>query len=101
MKEQSLTFGRDQELYIHTPMGLIVITRIKVESDRKLRFRMPDFCTAFKGKKEELLKTNLVEERNGKLYPKFHLLAPVVGPDGELQGLVQPAALRLKETSDV
>ena len=97
MKEQSLTFSKDGEMYIHTPMGLIVITRIKVESDRKLRFRMPEFFTAFKGKKEELLKFNLVEEKDGKLFPKFQLLAPVVGSEGELQGFVPPAALRLKE----
>lgn len=101
MKEQTLAFRPGQPIFIHTPLGLIEIRKTEGkpgEGYRKVRFTLPEFMTAFIGEKDDLKKTeHVATDADGRLIPKFSLLAPLVNQDGELIGVTAPTSLRLDE----
>lgn len=104
MKTQQLTLRPDQNLFIHTPMGLITVVRER-NNPRRFSITVPPTCMAFKereeGDKEDLMKKfPLVQsDEEGKLKPTFRLAIPVVNEQGEMIGMTEPTRFCLIEKS--
>lgn len=103
MKEQTIAFRPDQPIFVHTPLGIIEITRVEGQPGkgyRRLKFKLPKFMTAFIGDKDNLKKTEHVKiNADGLLIPTFSLLVPMIDEAGELVGVSStPGTLRLDET---
>ena len=102
MKEQTLAFRPEQPIFIHTPLGLIEVTRVEGKPGggyRRLHFKLPEFMTAFIGDKNDLKQVeHVTEDKEGLLIPTFAFLSPLVNENGELVGVTQPTSLRLDET---
>ena len=102
MNEQLLAFRPNSPIFISTPFGLITIERVEGKPGdgfRRVRLRMPKPFQAFVGDKPSLkVNEHVVTDKDGKVIPKFTLLAPLTDENGELIGVISPTALRLDET---
>ena len=83
-------------LVMETPAGLVRIEWDTSGRRRKLRIVMPGCFTVHRG--EERMRNGLKflkEDASGNLVPNYRMLVPVVGDDGSIQGVQEPAAIKI------
>lgn len=93
MRTQTLTFKSGETLYLHTPLGVIEVAHERGDN-RKVHFRLPEFCSAHRSRKEALFESPFFEEDG--LTPKFRVLCPVVDGEGHLVNIIKPDVIRLE-----
>lgn len=82
-------------IVIPTVSGLITIKRAGKDL-RKLKIELPHGLKAYIGRDRALQDSRFLELKDDKLLPKFSLLAPIYGHEGELLGVDMPGTLRLE-----
>lgn len=94
---QTLTLRSDgTPIVITTPMGMIKIHRLQGEG-RKVIMDLPAGLMGFVSEERALDRSAfLARDEEGRIVPKFKLLAPLTGPHGELVGVCEPSRFRLE-----
>ena len=86
-------------LVMETPAGLVRIEWDTSSRRRKLRIIMPGCFTVHRGDERALKGLRfLKQDEKGKLVPNYGMLVPVVGDDGAIQGVQEPAAIKIGQS---
>ena len=96
MRVQKFTFRKNQPLYVHTPLGTVVLQNVTRKDDREITIRMPKWMVASKKppfEREDDVPT-FVQEGKGTYQPSFEIMVPLKDA-GKMVGVAVPDVLRI------
>ena len=89
----TLAITKSQAIYISTPAGVITLQFV---GKNRVKLDMPSGVRAFKDIERAVDSSPFLELRDGKVYPSYDMLVPRTNADGEIIGVRQPQALRVR-----
>lgn len=96
MNQQTFDLRHSKPIVIETAQGLIQIDLVSSGGHKKVRLTMPDDMVANLGRERTVKQMKFFSEVEGRLVPKFRLLAASVDELGGFVGLSPPTALTLE-----